>query len=357
VWLMLGDNAYSSGTDFEYQNAVFNVYPDLLRQTAVWPTIGNHDTYSTTDFSKIPYLSIFSLPSNAEAGGIASGTERYYSFNYGNVHFVCLDSMTSDRSSNGGMLTWLRQDLAANSSDWLIAFWHHPPYSKGSHDSDDNFFNPELVQMRQNALPILESFGVDLVLSGHSHCYERSYLLDGHYGYSYELQPEMIVNFGAGGADGGEPYAKAGLGPTPHQGAIYTVMGSSGQTSGGSLDHPAMYVSFNELGSVVLDINGNRLDAQFLTDLGRVDDHYTILKGVSLPNLRIISAHQQDDVLTFTWRTEPGKYYSVEWATSLVPRNWTTISPPILATDILTEWSDFIGAGLPVGFYRIYQFP
>ena len=86
------------------------------------------------------------------------------------------------------MLTWLEADLAANTNEWLIAFWHHPPYSKGSHDSD---WEMELIQMRENALPLLESYGVDLVLSGHSHCYERSYFLDGHYGRSSALRPEM----------------------------------------------------------------------------------------------------------------------------------------------------------------------
>ena len=59
------------------------------------------------------------------------------------------------------MLTWLQQDLASTNQPWLIAFFHHPPYAKGSHDSDVDV-------------------GVDLVLTGHSHCYERSYLIDGH---------------------------------------------------------------------------------------------------------------------------------------------------------------------------------
>ena len=63
----------------------------------------------------------------------------------------------------------------------MIAFCHHPPYTKGSHDSDADI---ELMEMRQNALPILEDAGVDLVLSGHSHSYERSFLIDGHYGTS-----------------------------------------------------------------------------------------------------------------------------------------------------------------------------
>ena len=79
------------------------------------------------------------------------------------------------------MLTWRENDLAETTQKWIIAYWHHPPYTKGSHNSDSE---SRLVDMRENALPILESSGVDLVLSGHSHSYERSYQLHGHYGTS-----------------------------------------------------------------------------------------------------------------------------------------------------------------------------
>jgi phosphodiesterase/alkaline phosphatase D-like protein len=58
VWLMLGDNAYNSGTDAEYQEAVFDFYPTMLRNTVLWPTIGNHD--AITD-SASPYLHSFHL--------------------------------------------------------------------------------------------------------------------------------------------------------------------------------------------------------------------------------------------------------------------------------------------------------
>ncbi len=357
VWLMLGDNAYYSGTDSNYQRDVFDIYPDLLRTTPVWPTIGNHDTYSTTDFNKFPYLNIFSLPTQGEAGGVASGTEKYYSFNFGNIHFVCLDSMTSDRSGNGAMLTWLRADLAANTNDWLIPFWHHPPYSKGSHDSDDNFFNPELVQMRENAVPILEAYGADLVLCGHSHSYERSYLINGHYGYSYTLAPSMLKDPGDGRVDGTGPYTKPSLGPAPNQGTVYTVAGSSGQISGGTLDHPAMFVSLNELGSVVLDINSNRLDALFLRETGEIDDHYSLIKGVPDHVFRITAVQNVADVLTVTWNSQPGQFYWVERATDLGLRDWNIMSGTIQATDTSTSWSDFIGTGLPTGFYRVLRVP
>ena len=76
------------------------------------------------------------------------------------------------------MDTWLKADLEQTTADWLVAYFHHPPYTKGSHDSDRE---KQLVEMRTYVMPILESGGVDLVLTGHSHIYERSMLMDGAY--------------------------------------------------------------------------------------------------------------------------------------------------------------------------------
>src|SRR5439155_18619201 len=281
LWLMLGDNAYSDGTDSQYQAGVFDTYPTMLRKSVLWPTFGNHDSHSADSSSQSgPYYDIFTLPKRGEAVGVASGTEAYYSFNYANIHFVCLDSTDVDRSPSGAMLTWLKADLSANTQQWLIAYWHHPPYSKGSHDSDSE---SELQQMRQYANPILESHGVDLVLSGHSHAYERSYLLNGHYGSSSTLTSAMILDKGDGRVDGNGAYEKP-VALTPNKGAVYTVAGSSGQTSGGSLNHPAMYVSLNVLGSLVLDVNGAQLDAKFLNSSGSTQDHFTIKKDLGAPS-------------------------------------------------------------------------
>lgn len=272
--MMLGDNAYNSGTDSEYQNAVFNFYPSILRNTVLWSTLGNHDGQSADSTTQSgTYYDIFSFTKNGEAGGTPSGTEAYYSFDYGNIHFVCLDSYDTNRSPSGTMLTWLQNDLSSTTQDWIIAFWHHPPYSKGSHNSDSE---SRLIDMRQNALPILEDYGVDLVLGGHSHAYERSVLLDSHYGNSGSLTGSMILDSGDGRETGNGAYNKL---PTPHNGAVYVVAGSSGQATGGSLNHPAMYISLNNLGSMVLDVNGNRLDAHFLRENGSTPDHFTILKG------------------------------------------------------------------------------
>ncbi len=275
--LMLGDNAYETGTDAQYQAAVFTMYDGSLRNTVLWPTLGNHDGASADSATQSgPYYDIFTLPRNAEAGGLASGTEAYYSFDYGNIHFICLESFETNRSPGAAMMLWLQQDVLATTRQWIVAFWHHPPYTKGSHNSDTE---GELIDMRQNALPILEQGGVDLVLTGHSHSYERSFFIDGHYGVSTTFGSAMVKDGGDGRVGGTGAYKKLPLGPSPHEGAVYVVAGSSGQISGGALNHPAMYLSLNHLGSLVLDVNGRRLDAKFVESSGAVGDLFTVFKG------------------------------------------------------------------------------
>ncbi len=84
VWLMLGDNAYNDGTDEEYQAAVFDMYPELLENTMLWSALGNHDGHEADSPTQTgPYYEIFSFPKSGESGGEPSGTEAYYSFDYG----------------------------------------------------------------------------------------------------------------------------------------------------------------------------------------------------------------------------------------------------------------------------------
>jgi hypothetical protein len=344
LWLMLGDNAYGGGTDQEYQRAVFDFYPDLLRKIVLWPTIGNHD-------ASFDYFDIFSLPQAGEAGGIASGTERYYSFNYGNIHFVCLDSSYSPRGSNDPMCLWLKADLEANTNEWLIAFWHHPPYSKGSHNSDAEF---ELIGMRENAVPILEQHGVDLVLCGHSHCYERSYLLRGNYGDSSTLDSSMILNGGSGRADQDGAYRKQISGLGAHHGTVYTVAGSSGWATFGSLDHPAMYVSYLVMGSLILDIDGPALDAKFLNLNGTIDDYFTIIKDGD--QFRITAIQLMNGDVLLRWTSTPGERYQVEH-THDFSSAFVAVSGPVPATGTSTTWTHRPAPGQALGFYRARELP
>jgi len=283
AWIMLGDNAYAGGFDSEYQNAVFdNMYDQLLMNTPLFPAPGNHDYNNNPLSSNPPYYDIFSMPTQGESGGIPSGTEHYYSWDYGNTHFISLDSYDEDRDSTGAMANWLRADLAATSLTWIVAYWHHPPYTKGTHDSDNPlFYDFEMVDMREQILPILENGGVDLVLCGHSHVYERSPLLDGHYGNSGSFNSSHILDPGSGDYSQGCPYQKNSLPTRSHQGTVYTVLGCSGKTGStqSGWPHPAMLVSTNnEIGSLILDINQNSLDAKFLTTNGVVYDQFTIFK-------------------------------------------------------------------------------
>jgi autotransporter-associated beta strand protein len=355
IWLMLGDNAYDSGTDDQYQAAMFDVYPEMLRNTVVWSAIGNHETYN--GLPTFPYFDIFNLPTAGEAGGMASGTEKYYSFDYANIHFVCLDAMTSDRSSNGPMCQWLRSDLANHTKDWLIAFWHHPPYTKGTHDSDNFAVDPELVQMRENAVPILEAYGVDLVLCGHSHVYERSYLLHGHYGYSTNFLPSMKVDAGDGRENGTGPYTKALSGPGANLGAVYVVAGNAGHSLPGPLDHPAMYYSVSEPGSVVLDIDGQRLDARFLRDTGVVEDYFTILKSGGPGSLEVLILSRADGRRELRWNSQNGAKYQVQETLSIEAPSWAASGPLMTATNSLTTWVTPSPETSLKKFYRIMKSP
>lgn len=288
-WIMLGDNAYgngiSDGTQSCYQTALFTqMYADLISKTVCWPALGNHDYNNHIPFSSSPaYFDIFNLPTNGEAGGVASGTEKYYSYNYGNIHFIVLDSYDEDRSANGSMATWLVSDLQQTTAEWLVAYWHHPPYTKGSHDSDNPIFiDGECEDMRENIIPILEQYGVDLVLNGHSHSYERSYLIDSHYGTSGTLTQQMLKDDGSGGRLDDCPYEKETTYTKAHQGTVYAVVGSSGKLSSvaSSWPHPiCSYADHDNMGSLSLTIQKNRLDAQFVSTTGSVLDQFSIIKN------------------------------------------------------------------------------
>jgi hypothetical protein len=277
VWLALGDSAYNIGTDQQFTDGLFEVYPEVQRNTPLWPVPGNHE-YASSGAG--PYYAAFSLPTMGEAGGVPSGTEAYYSFDYANMHFIALDSHGTDRSDTGSMYAWLEADLMATTADWVIAYWHHPPYSKGSHDSDSSTDSAgRMWDMRQIFLPLIESYGVDLQLTGHSHSYERSVLIDGHYGVSSTYDPLIHAkDTGDGDPAGDGAYAKPTLGSAPHEGTVYSVVGSSSKNSGGALNHPVMEKSINYEGSMLIDIDGSVLEAVFIDKDGVIDDHFRIEK-------------------------------------------------------------------------------
>jgi 3',5'-cyclic AMP phosphodiesterase CpdA len=155
-----GDLAYTHGRLHEIENYVFGVYAPLLRSHALFPASGNHDYRSE---QAAPFREVFALPEN---GGPA-GRERYYSFDWGDVHVAVIDTELVGPTQ----AAWLDADLAASGARWKVVYGHKPPFSSGSHGSARN--------VRDVFVPIFERHQVPLVLSGHEHNYERTRPLRG----------------------------------------------------------------------------------------------------------------------------------------------------------------------------------
>ncbi len=293
-FLILGDNAYTNGLDQEFQTGFFDVYKEQLKHFNLWPTPGNHDYWATTNytqgFSGTPYFSIFSTPQNGQSGGVPSNNPAYYSYNYGNVHFVSLDSYGQESGNflkmydtNSAQIVWLKNDLAANSQRWTVLYWHHPPYTKGSHNSD---VEGDLIAIRENVLRIVERYKVDLVLNGHSHNYERSKLINGHYGvestYNAALHDVSSSSAQYNGTNNACPYVKNGA---TASGTVYLVAGNAGKVTFTSPGYPHDAMAVSETahgGSLVLDVEGNRFDCKFIGDDGIIRDQFTMMKDAGI---------------------------------------------------------------------------
>lgn len=274
--LTTGDNAYQSGSNEQFQTGFFTPYTDWLRNIPVWPAYGNHDA------RRWAFFDIFSLPANAESGGYPSGTEHYYSFNVASVHVVVLDTQASSLARDGAQLAWLIKDLQQNQQAWTVVVSHHPPYTHGSHNSDNKKDSRgRMFYVRENVLPILEQAGVDLVLSGHSHMYERTHLMACHYGTSDTLTAAM-QKLPVEQKGDHSVYLKSGN-SKPYTGAVYTIVGSSSKLNDGPLDHPANVVSLREAGALIVEVHANRMDVRFISpSVGEVD-YFSIEKKKDYP--------------------------------------------------------------------------
>ncbi len=125
-----------------------------------WPCLGNHENDAAL------YYQYFSLP----------GNEKWYSFDYGQTHFIVLDSNNYLNYMQGSeQYNWLKSDLQANQQDWKFIFvmLHHPPYSGSNRDPN--------YDVRNTLCPLFEQYGVDVVFNGHDHYYCHSYANGIHY--------------------------------------------------------------------------------------------------------------------------------------------------------------------------------
>lgn len=158
--LHLGDLAYETGRASELESRFFDVYRPTTRSFAVFPVIGNHD--DATDHAAA-YLRAFDLPDN----GVPAQRERFYSFDWGDVHFVALDTerVTAEQAA------FLDHDLTNSKQPWQVVLAHRPAHSSGDHGG--------LASFRKTFGPVLKKHRVPLVLSGHEHDYERTAAIDG----------------------------------------------------------------------------------------------------------------------------------------------------------------------------------
>ncbi len=136
--------------------AFFNIEDTILQTRQFLPSLGNHDR------PYWPYDTLFALPD----------AEYFYSVTYGNSHFIILDNYLE---LYGYQRNWLVNDLIKARTDkeidWIFAVLHSPPYSSGSHGSNQ--------AVREAWCPIFEEYSVDIVFCGHDHSYERTKPING----------------------------------------------------------------------------------------------------------------------------------------------------------------------------------
>jgi phosphodiesterase/alkaline phosphatase D-like protein len=169
--LMLGDNIYGSKSASGFRKKFEEPYKSLLdANVKFYASLGNHDHSDE----------IYYKPFNMNG-------KRYYNFHAGNADFFALDSDYMDPAQ----MDWLRQQLSGSSATWKICFFHHPLYSHAR-------FHGEDVDLRSQLEPIFRQYGVNTVLNGHQHVYERlkpqngvNYIVLGNSGQlrPHDLQP------------------------------------------------------------------------------------------------------------------------------------------------------------------------
>jgi len=207
--IMVGDNIYGGNSARDYDRKFAIPYKPLLDDDIkFYAALGNHDDPSER------YYKPFNM-----------NGERYYTFKPADgVRFFALDSNYMD----GKQLKWLDDQLATSGSEWKIAFFHHPPYSSGeTHGSNET--------LRTQLEPRFVKAGVNVVLTGHEHFYERI---------------------------------------KPQKGIAYFITGSSAKLREGNITQTELTAKGFDAGYtfMVVEIVGNDLYYQAITDTGKTVD-------------------------------------------------------------------------------------
>ncbi|MFQ5599765.1 MAG: metallophosphoesterase, partial [Candidatus Krumholzibacteriia bacterium] len=264
----VGDIVYPNGERQLYDERYFRPYAPLLRSTPVWAALGNHDgdVQAFEDFWYLPTNSV-------------DGSELFYSFDYGDVHFTVLNT---NASLTNRVLDWLEADLGNSTSPWKVVFFHHPVYSCGvQHGSSGG----KIATLG----PIFDAHQVDLVLYGHDHHFERTYPMRNDSAADAWMDPDYV---------------------NP-SGTIYVVSGGGGGERGvvGNCAHTARALAMEHFVRVRIDENLLTLEA--IDTSGRTADQMTLLKSdAAVPEALDLRSPDGGEVL------EIGRGTDIRWSSS-----------------------------------------
>jgi acid phosphatase type 7 len=212
---------------------------------------GNHENLS------LQYIALFAFPQELSPGERAEG-EEWYSFDYGNAHFVMLDDSSVTQSTLVAQRDWMKADLAKidrNQTPWIFVMHHKPTYTCSKHDSE--------LGLRALWQPVFDEFKVDFVLNGHNHNYERSVPIRG---------------FQADGVEGQKAASGPNEVPISESGTLYVVSGGAGAPLYSANTCYHTYRSEKTRNYVVFDIDGRTLKYRALRLDGSVLDEFTYTK-------------------------------------------------------------------------------
>jgi hypothetical protein len=322
-----GDNVYESGTDDEYQRYFFPVYnadiagpregAPLLRSVPFYTVLANHDVqgkdangHEIADFARSPdalaYYTAMHLPLNGPSAparptptmGPDAPIETFracagarfprmanYSFDYGDVHLLCLDSNRYIDPNDASLQAWIAADLSATNALWKFVVFHHPPFNVGNEHYS--------VQHMRVLSPLFERLGVDIVLSGHEHNYQRPRPL--------RFAPAGPGQSGAlGENDRRVPGTFTidrsfdGVANTQPNGILYIVTGAGGKHlyDADFTDNPARWKHADDANAdyvvkmvtdrhslTVFEVDGTRLTMAQIDEAGQEFDHIILTKA------------------------------------------------------------------------------
>ena len=180
LYISMGDLVDNGEQAYQWRTWLDSIKP-LSARIPLSPTLGNHEMYTLDWKMREPraYLNYFDVPNNSNA----TFNRRYYSYDYGDVHYVVLDTQLYESTHEDNhdthhpdlydvQVQWLRQDLASNTKKWTVVLMHRDPFQYAFDRPDSSRavgFNEEGVLF----MPIFDEFNVDLVLSAHLHSYRN----------------------------------------------------------------------------------------------------------------------------------------------------------------------------------------